>query len=255
MKFKVMNDATNKSHGEYDSHDEARGAVEFDRLTHYSIWHDDERIESVEISDAEQVLGPGFFPPSEHYAEATLVGQCIDEEELAEEIEALGISDNEGEAPTIDAHAPPHDILLPGEGDNAEAVIVPASGSRSYITKKGREVIAAAIAACAKPPLQGVEAEIAEAIEKREVVRKALTEFSTAAWNLSMAWEHAEEGMPFLEQQYPFAKSFPELAFDIDVWATLNRRDDVVAADTAAVTAEFHQREAARQEATHEAHR
>lgn len=38
--YEVINLKTDESHGEYDSLDEARGCVEYDRLTHYYIWQD-----------------------------------------------------------------------------------------------------------------------------------------------------------------------------------------------------------------------
>jgi DNA methylase len=45
MTYEVINLKTDESHGEYDSLDQARGCVAFDRLTHYSIWHDSVRVE------------------------------------------------------------------------------------------------------------------------------------------------------------------------------------------------------------------
>lgn len=53
MPYEVINLRTLESHGEYDSLDQARGCVEFDRLTAYAIWRGDERVECVEPDDEE----------------------------------------------------------------------------------------------------------------------------------------------------------------------------------------------------------
>ena len=37
--YEVFNLLTNKSHGTFDTLEQANGCVSFDRLTHYSIWN------------------------------------------------------------------------------------------------------------------------------------------------------------------------------------------------------------------------
>jgi hypothetical protein len=38
MKYEVLNLKTGQSHGLYDTLDEARGCVDYDRLTQWQIW-------------------------------------------------------------------------------------------------------------------------------------------------------------------------------------------------------------------------
>jgi hypothetical protein len=51
--YEVINLHTDESHGEYATLDEARGAVRFDRLTAYSIWHNDVRVQHCEPHDGD----------------------------------------------------------------------------------------------------------------------------------------------------------------------------------------------------------
>lgn len=60
--FEVINLSTDESHGEYETLEQARGCVRFDRLRAYSIWSNNIRVECCEPYDgsddrAKQGLG------------------------------------------------------------------------------------------------------------------------------------------------------------------------------------------------------
>lgn len=43
--FEVIDLLEDESHGEFETLEQARGCVRFDRLRHYAIWHDNVRVE------------------------------------------------------------------------------------------------------------------------------------------------------------------------------------------------------------------
>jgi hypothetical protein len=68
MTYEVINLDTDESHGEYDSLEQARGCVRFDRLRAYQIWSGNLRVENCEPYDGDDdraAQGLGQFNASE----------------------------------------------------------------------------------------------------------------------------------------------------------------------------------------------
>lgn len=53
MSYEVINLDTDESRGEFDTLDEARGCVRYDRLRAYAIWHDNVRVECCDPYDGD----------------------------------------------------------------------------------------------------------------------------------------------------------------------------------------------------------